>query len=31
VDHLIVADVDLSELGHRVVLPSSFTGGDRAM
>jgi hypothetical protein len=30
-DHLIRADVDLNELGRRVVLPSSFTGGDRSM
>jgi len=30
-DNLIAADVDLGELGRRVVLPSSFTGGDRFM
>lgn len=30
-DHLITTDVNLDELGRRVVLPSSFTGGDRFM
>ena len=30
-DNLVATDVDLGELGRRIVLPSSFTGGDRFM
>lgn len=30
-DALHREDVDLEQLGHRYILPSSFTGGDRAM